>query len=80
MTSLTIICIALIAFCAYREWSHSKDRREREQAWRLHETGLLNRIQAPEVAALPEVESTAYVPPEDDDAYWQAESERELAS
>jgi hypothetical protein len=40
-----LICLALLAFCAYREWQWAKER-----------TTLLQRIQAPEVAVYEQAE------------------------
>lgn len=40
----TVICIALIAFCVYREW-----------AWARERADLLQRIQAPQAAVVEHV-------------------------
>lgn len=73
MIPFTLTCLALIAYCAYREWGFTRERRE----WRSEREKLLDRIQAPELAALPALEPVAYVAPDDDEGWWAAQEERE---
>ncbi len=47
--ALTIICLALAALLAYEKWQNARDRRERDSEWRLERTGLLTRIQHPQI-------------------------------
>lgn len=72
MILLTIIALAAIAALVYEK--HQTTIRERE--WSKERASLLNRIQAPEIAVLPELETTPYVAPEDDEGFWAAAEER----
>lgn len=68
MLELTIICVVLALLLAYQERVHHIERQE-----------LYRRIQSPEVVAAEELPTVAFVPPEDDAAFWQAAQEREDA-
>lgn len=47
------------------------ERREERLAWQATEKDLLNRIQMPEVAALPDIDpGPSYVGPDDYKGYW----------
>lgn len=46
MLYLTVVCVALVALLAYREWSAARDRREAAK----ERAELCQRIQAPELA------------------------------
>lgn len=39
----------LVVVVAFREWQHDRANQIREDAWRLERTGLLTRIQHPEI-------------------------------
>jgi hypothetical protein len=67
---MTFVCIALVIFLAYREWSAAQERRQ-----------LLQRIQAPraavnEFAARPAREPVPVVPVDDDAAHAEARERR----
>lgn len=68
---LAILNLAVVALY----WYERREARIREDAWRLERTGLLNRIQAPEVAPIlaqedmPPAEEPLYVPFDDDNAH-----------
>lgn len=69
MTSLTLICLALIAALVYQQWANGKERAK-----------LLTRIQAPEVAIADTITvdpSKDYVGIADDEGYWKAQEEIE---
>jgi len=53
MTELALVCLALVALLAYREFSAARDRREAATERRE----LYQRIQAPETAVLEHVRS-----------------------
>lgn len=72
MIFLALVALAAIAALAYEK--HQTTVRERE--WTAERATLLNRIQAPEIAVLPEQQMTPYVAPEDDQGYWDAVEER----
>jgi hypothetical protein len=75
---LVIVIVALLADRWLMQRQHSKHRMEWEQAFRLERTALLQRIQAPEIAVLPEnPESAPYVAPDDDEAFWAAQEDRD---
>jgi hypothetical protein len=78
--ALLLIPTAILGYLLWRA-----DRRfdEAEKAWRLERTGLLTRIQAPELAAtlagdIEPSDEPLYVPYEDD-AAWQQFAERKAA-
>jgi hypothetical protein len=67
---MTYVCLALIAFCVYREVVASRERRS-----------LLQRIQAPEIAVRQFAERHEHVPVvpvpvDDDDAFAEARERR----
>ena len=49
----------------------------REKEWALERAALLNRIQAPEIATLPDLEPVSYVAPDDDRGFWEAREGRD---
>lgn len=62
MLYLAVICFALVALLAYREWVGVRERRERmaaaereRAAFQQERAALLLRIQAPETAVLEQV-------------------------
>lgn len=76
---MTYVAIALAIALIVQQVLHARERREREQVTRLERTALLQRIQAPELAVLPEnPESAPYVPPDDDAAHWAMVEDREV--
>lgn len=75
---LALIVAALLVFLYVQARQHSKQIKLLMDRAELERNGLLNRIQAPELAALPEnPESAPYVAPDDDKGYWAAQEERE---
>lgn len=72
MIFLTAICIALV--CALVAEKYFNAQREREHAKEREK--LLQHIQAPQLAVLPEMEPAPFVAPDDDEGFWQAVEER----
>lgn len=79
MTYLAIICALLVGALIAQGIRHDRETEAREDAWRAERSQLLNRIQAPEIAVVPEGEPVAYVAPDDDEGYWAYAEEREAA-
>lgn len=92
MIPLTLISVALVAFCAYLQWQKDrrvelllKDQAAEREAWAAERRDLNNRIQVPEAAPFMDmtpdtVPPIQHVPFEDDDAYHKAMEEAGLAS
>jgi hypothetical protein len=77
---MTYIAIALALALIVQQWQHHRHRMEWERVMRLERMNLLNRIQAPELAVLPEnPEPAPYVAPDDDAGYWAAQEDREAS-
>lgn len=77
---LAAIVAALLVFLYAQARRHDKQINLLMDRHALREDGLLNRIQAPELAVLPDnIEAPQYVAPEDDKGYWDAQEEREAA-
>jgi Zn-dependent protease with chaperone function len=78
MDPLALVCIGLLLALVVQQWQHHRHRLEWERVMRLERIALLQRIQAPELAVLPDdAEPASYVAPDDDKAYWDALEERD---
>ena len=53
MICIAIVCLLLIGALLYREKQHATHLLEREKAWDIERTNLLNRIQRPDAMPLP---------------------------
>lgn len=78
---LLAIVACLLAFLYLQARRHDKQINLLMDRAQLERDGLLNRIQAPELAVLPEnPEPAPFIAPDDDAGYWAAQEDREAVS
>jgi hypothetical protein len=90
MIYLTALClVVLVALVVWQFYAWERERHlfaEERQQWVAERRDLNNRIQAPQAApfmddgtiAVADLKGPAYVPFDDDEAYWAAHEERAL--